>query len=86
MRLRIIKRRSCPSVKQSVYTLTLKEANSFEIWYRDIGEGFREDLEAIFLKSIQNPNFLERFKEIFFYFILVQTVLLFPDSQSLRGT
>ena len=28
------------SVNQSEYTLTLKVANSFEIWYRDNGEDF----------------------------------------------
>ena len=40
-----------PCENQSIYTLTLKqEAYSFEFWYRDTGENFRKDFEAIFLK------------------------------------
>ena len=49
----------CPSVNQSVYKLTLKEAYRFKIWYRNIEEGLWEDLEVIFLKI--DLDFLEWF-------------------------
>ena len=42
----------CTSVNQSVYTLTLKVAYKFKIWYRDTKEVFEKTSKLFFKKSI----------------------------------